>query len=165
MYKTRELKGEKTVRFTTKALPCGSDTADKLKQVGPYRSTDYTMAIVTLTLSELVKETPNANSMQVCVPFSLRGFPESVATLECNNDFACVPFWIHFPKDAATGERIFLYKDKTLDKKQLKESMTNVMARLRTSMREKRSKFLSIGWYYMMKYFLFLLRYALNYQP
>ena len=32
-------------------------------------------------------------------------------------------------------------------------------------MRTKRAKFESIGWYYMMKLFLFLLRVPLNYQP
>ena len=32
-------------------------------------------------------------------------------------------------------------------------------------MRTKRAKFESIGWYYMMKAFLFLLRVPLNYKP
>ena len=39
------------------------------------------------------------------------------------------------------------------------------MSDLRRTMRTKRSKFEAIGWYYMMKFFLFLLRYPLNYQP
>ena len=32
-------------------------------------------------------------------------------------------------------------------------------------MQSKRAKFESIGWYYMMKFFLFLLRVPLNYKP
>ena len=33
------------------------------------------------------------------------------------------------------------------------------------SVRNKRAKFESVGWYYMMKFFLFVLRYPLNYKP
>ena len=64
------------------------------------------MTVATMTLSELVK----TDSMQFCVPFSLRGFPDKLSELEVNNDFACVPFWLRFPKDL-NGQRKFLYQE------------------------------------------------------
>ena len=39
------------------------------------------------------------------------------------------------------------------------------MNNIRSELRTKHAKFESIGWYYMMKFFLFLLRYPLNYDP
>lgn len=124
------------------------------------------MSVSTLTLSELVRETKDADKMQACVPFSLRGFPDSLAELKMNNDFACVPFWINFPKDEKTGERIFVYdEDDKLNKSLLKETTLAAMGKLSRSMKTKRAKFESIGWYYMMKYFIFLLRIPMNYKP
>lgn len=65
------------------------------------------MASVNLALSEVVSK---VDSLQVCVPFSLRGFPSSLRQLEVNNDFACVPFWLRFPKDQISGARLHLYE-------------------------------------------------------
>ena len=105
----------------------------------------------------------------MCVPFTLRGFPETLSKLQVNNDFACIPFWIRFPKDKQTNERIQIFEPSD-DKKMkpasfIKETAVNMMSELKATMRTKRSKFESVGWYYMMKFFLFLLRYPLNYQP
>ena len=83
-----------------------------------------------------------------------------------NNDFACVPFWINFPKDENTGDRVFVYDENDkLDKALLKETALAAMGKLSRSMKTKRAKFESIGWDYMMKYFIFLLRIPMNYKP
>ena len=68
------------------------------------------MACVNLALAELVSK---VDSLQVCVPFSLRGFPSTLKKLNVNNDFACVPFWLRFPKDktsSAGTTRLRLYE-------------------------------------------------------
>ena len=104
----------------------------------------------------------------MCVPFTLRGFPEHLNGLKVNNDFACVPFWLRFPKDKQTNKRVFIYRNGKLPyygKLKLKNTVLSLMADLRQTMRTKRAKFEAIGWYYMMKYFLFFLRVPLVYQP
>lgn len=75
-----------------------------------------------------------------------------------------MPFWLRFPKDL-NGQRKFLYQEGKLQAKPqlIKETAMTVMDNFRRSMRTKRAKFEAIGWYYMMKFFLFLLRYPLNY--
>ena len=40
-----------------------------------------------------------------------------------------------------------------------------MLADTKRSVRSSKSKFEAIGWYYMMKYFLFLLRPLLNFKP
>ena len=66
------------------------------------------MAVVTLALSETVTEAKDSYEMQMCVPFTLRGFPDTLDQLEVNNDFACVPYWLKFPKDTISTKRVFL---------------------------------------------------------
>ena len=52
----------------------------------------------------------------MCVPFTLRGFPKKLDELEVNNDFACIPYWLQFPKNEQTNERQFLnLKDLSTD--------------------------------------------------
>lgn len=136
------------------------------------------MAVTTLALSELVKSEESPHAMQMCVPFTLRDFPRTLSQLEVNNDFACIPFWIRFLRDGDDGRRVSIYQrapaaasDAEECKEQIKsaefvrDAGLRVMTELRATMRTKRAKFESIGWYYMMKFFLFLLRYPLNYQP
>ena len=110
-YKTRELKGgEKTIRYS-KPLPIGPDVLAKLKKQkeGAYRSTDLIMTIASMSLSEMVTETKECDRVRASVPFSLRGFPDTITTFQMHNDFACVPFWVDFPKDKKTGERVWVY--------------------------------------------------------
>ena len=47
----------------------------------------------------------------------------------------------------------------------MQETVKNTMSALGKKMRSKRGKFESVGWYYMMKYFMFLLRVPSNYKP
>ena len=82
------------------------------------------MSVTTLALSELVDgssgegvSAEELDSMQMCVPFTLRGFPLQLNKLKVNNDFACVPFWLRFPKDKQTNKRVFIYQDGKLPKK------------------------------------------------
>ena len=159
--------GEKTIRFS-KPLPAGQEVTEKLgkQKEGRFRSTDLILSVASLALSELVTKTKDAEKMLASVPFSLRGFPETKADFDYHNDFACVPFWINFPKNKETKERVFVYdKDGKLDKSLLKETALGAMSALSRRMKTSRAKFESIGWYYMMKYFIFLLRVPLAFKP
>ena len=115
------------------------------------------------------------DSLLVCVPFSLRGFPRDLKSLHVNNDFACVPLRVNFPKQDNCRLSVFkktldglVFPDGdrySLDKDLLGTVVKTAMKDAGRSVRNKRAKFEAVGWHYMMKYFLFLLRYPLNYKP
>ena len=128
--------------------------------------------MVTIVLAELIRK---VDTVQLCVPFSLRGFPSDLKSLHVNNDFACVPLRINFPKQDNCRVSVFkrshdgvVFPDGEryeLDKEQLGAIIKSAMRDAGRSVRNKRAKFEAVGWHYMMKYFLFLLRYPLNYKP
>jgi hypothetical protein len=93
------------------------------------------------------------------MPFTLRGYPDSLNDLTVNNDFACLPKLLKFPvKD---GQRI----DVLADDQVFKEAVLAKVKEVNQDIRSVKSKFMAIGWYFMMKYFIFLLRVPMTTRP
>lgn len=153
------LTGERKVAYSK---PMDTEVIlDKLKKLG-ISFNEFVFALVTLSLSELIEQ---ADEVQACVPFTLRDFPETFKDLKAHNDFACLPKMLHFPKDGE-GKRIKLCKNSVIkDDERFKSTLVKVMQQTKQSVRSSKSKFEAIGWYYMMKYFIFLLRPVLNFKP
>jgi len=105
---------------------------------------DYIVTSAALAASQIAK---NAKFMQVSIPFTLKDYPSKLSELRLGNDFACLPFKMPFPET----------RDLTSFNLMLKEQQRAV--------RDKRNIFLGLGFYYMMNYFVGLLRFDMIHHP
>lgn len=85
--------------------------------------------------------------MQVSIPFTLKDYPEKLADLNIGNDFAALPFKMRFPK----------VRDMSAFPEMLKAQ--------RKQVKSVKNMFLGLGFYYMMNYFVGLLRYDMTHNP
>lgn len=93
------------------------------------------------------------------MPFTLRDFPKDMKSLKVNNDFACLPKLLRFPtKD---GARVDIFASDEL----FRETFFSKLREINGDIRSVKSKFMALGWYFMMKYFIFLLRVPMNNHP
>lgn len=149
-----KLTGQRKIAFTK---PLSIEHAfDKAKRHGS-SLTDLILSTVTLTFGELVR---SQNQVQVSMPFTLRGFPRNFKKLKVNNDFAVLPKLLSFPVDAQNS-RIELFQSDQV----FRETLLTKMAQTNADMRSVKSKFTALGWYFMMKYFMFLLRVPMVVSP
>ena len=152
-----KLTGERKVTYSKSLVTVV--LIDKLKKQR-ISLNEFVFSIVTLALSEMIDL---SDEVQACVPFTLRDFPDTFVKLKVHNDFACLPKMLNFPKDR-DGKRIKLYDNKVIkSEERFKETLLQVMNETKQSVRSSKAKFEAIGWYYMMKYFIVLLRPLLNF--
>jgi hypothetical protein len=90
---------------------------------------------------------PESQQVLVSVPFTLKDYPRKISELRLGNDFACLPFEFNFPKNRQIS------------------SLKEVVAGIRRQVRSANSIFLAWGFYYMMNYFVSLLRYNMQRRP
>ena len=90
---------------------------------------------------------PDTNQIQVSMPFTLRDFPDSAAHLQQGNHIAALPIVIRFPQ------------------KRNMESLPKLCQDMRETRLSSKSKYLALGFYYMMNYFMAFLRWPLNFHP
>jgi hypothetical protein len=148
-----KLNGVRKIAFS-KPL-CIAEAFEKAKR-NRASLTDVILTAITLTFGEIIR---SQNTIQVSVPFTLRDFPKDLKSLKVNNDFACLPKLLRFPtKD---GQRVEIFESDQL----FKDTFLAKLREVNQDIRSVKSKFMALGWYFMMKYFLFLLRVPMNNNP
>lgn len=92
---------------------------------------DYITVTSTLAIAKICTE--KTQSVTVSIPFTLRDYPENLSKFSVHNDFSCLPFKLEFP-----------------EKREI-SSFKQMLEKQKKAVKDKRQLFLGIGFYYMMK--------------
>ena len=129
-----QLQGVRKAAFS-KALDI-SVLKDKLKKK-KVSINDYIVVVAALAAAQIAV---TAKFMQVSIPFTLKDYPSSISKLKIGNDFACLPFRLGFLEDRSI------------------KAFPKMLRNQQRQVRDSNTIFLGLGFYYMMKYFVGLLR-------
>lgn len=118
---------------------------DKLRVILKQKKVSLNNYIICCAKMALSQIAVSQDSLQVSIPFTVKDYPETLDGFRIGNDFAALPFLFKFPPK----------EQRTIS--QFKPMLKQLSAQVRSV----KTLFLALGFYYMMRYFVGVLRWKM----